>query len=95
MTNMDCQTARILLCRTNGPQPTSLMSAEWNKKVERENGEADSAEQKEVAMEGVEVEEKVGMGVKAEKMQKEMVGEEASKMVRWGSSPDSTHLEHC
>ena len=41
-------------------------------------------------MEGVEV-EKVGMGVKVEKMEKE---EEASKMVRWGSSPDSTHLEH-
>ena len=59
-----------------------MRGAELDKRVEEENGQVESAEEKEVDMEGGEVEE-----------QKE--GEEPSKMVRWGSSPDSTHPEHC
>ena len=71
------------------PQPTSLRGAELDKRVEEENGRVESAEEKEVDMERVEVDME---GVEVEE-QKE--GEEPSKMVRWGSSPDSTHLEHC
>ena len=71
------------MCRTNGTQPTSLRGAEWNKRVEEGNGSTVEGEKKkEVAMEGMEVVE-------------EKVVEEASKMVRWGSSPDSANLEHC
>ena len=90
------------MCRTNGTEPTSLRGAEWNKRVEEENVGVERAEGKEVAMEGVEVvdervvEEKMGEEkVVEEKLLEEEVVEEPSKMVRWGSSADSTHLEHC
>ena len=88
--------------RTNGslsPRRTSLRDAEWSKKVEDHNGGVESVEEKEVAMvekvvEETEVTKEVEVEVeKVEKM--ENVVEEGNKMVRWGSSPDSTHLEHC
>ena len=74
-----------------------MRDAESSKKVEDHNGGVESVEEKEVAMVEKVVEEmEVTKEVVVEKVEEmENVVEEGSKMVRWGSSPDSTHLEHC
>ena len=103
--SMSCQiwkppVSTFYLHRTNGslsPRRTSLRDAEWSKKVEDHNGGVESVEEKEVAMVEKVVEEmEVTKEVVVEKVEEmENVVEEGSKMVRWGSSPNSTHLEHC